>query len=54
MLGSGASVDDQKAPAPAPPAGPQIEVSIFTPPKGTANDPGVMVIQKILMKVNMR
>ena len=60
MLGMGASADDQTASPPAPPAGPQIKVSILTPPKGTANDPGVMIVQKdqdpvkILMKINMR
>jgi hypothetical protein len=60
MLGMGASADPQTASTPAPPAGPQIKLSIFTPPKGTANNPGVMIVQKdqepvkILMKVNMR
>ncbi len=60
LLGMGASGDDQAASAPAEPAGPHISVSIFTPPKGAANEPGVMIVQKdqesvkILMKVNMR
>ena len=60
MLGMGAGAEDHPASAPAPPAGPQIKVSIFTPPKGTANDPGVMIVQKgqesvkIFMKVNLR
>jgi hypothetical protein len=60
LLGMGASGDDQTASAPAPPAGPHLKVSIFTPPPGTANDPGVMIVQKdqepvkILMKINMR
>lgn len=60
LLGMGTSGDDQTASALAPPAGPRVKVSIFTPPKGTANDPGVMIVQKdqepvkILMKVNMR
>ena len=57
MLGRGAGVADGTASAPA---GPQIKVSIFTPPKGTANDPGIMIVQKdqesvkILLKANMR
>jgi len=60
MLGAGAGVADGTASAPALPAGPQIKVSIFTPPKGSANDPGVMIVQKdqelvkILLKANMR
>ncbi|HEV2704032.1 MAG TPA: hypothetical protein VGV09_20570 [Steroidobacteraceae bacterium] len=60
MLGMGGSADDHTASAPAPPAGPQVKVSVFTPPQGTANDPGVMIVQKdqesvkILMKVNLR
>ena len=60
MLGTGASGDGRTPSTPAPPAGPQIKVSVFTPPKGAPNDPGVMIVQKdqesvkILMKVNMR
>jgi len=60
MLGMGASSGDQTAVPPAPPPGPQIRLSIFTPPQGAANNPGVMIVQKdqdpvkILMKVNMR
>ena len=60
MLSQGASGQGQTAAASAPPAGPQFKVSIFTPPAGAANYPGVMIIQKdqepvrILMKVNMR
>jgi hypothetical protein len=56
----GASAEGKTAPAQAPPSGPQVKVSVFTPPKGAANSPGVMIIQKdqepvrILMKVNMR
>jgi hypothetical protein len=59
-LGMSASGDDPTASAPAPPAGPHIKLSVFTPPKGAANYPGVMIVQKdqepvkILMKVNMR
>jgi hypothetical protein len=60
MLGMSASGNDPTASAPAPPAGPHIKLSVFTPPKGAANYPGVMIVQKdqepvkILMKVNMR
>ena len=58
ILGVGAGSADPKASA--PPAGPQMKVSIFTPPKGAANEPGVMIVQKdqepvkIFLKVNMR
>jgi hypothetical protein len=60
MLGMGASDDGQTPSPPAPPAGPHVKVSVFTPPRGTTNDPGIMIVQKdqeqvkILMKVNMR
>jgi hypothetical protein len=60
MLSQGANGEGQTASAAASPAGPQLKVSIFTPPAGAANNPGVMIVQKdqepvkILMKVNMR
>jgi len=60
MLSAGASAGDPTAAPPAPPPGPKVKLSIFTPPQGTANDPGVMIVQKdqepvkILMKINMR
>ena len=44
----------------SPSTGPQLKVSVFTPPSGAANDPGVMIVQdgqapvKILMKISMR
>lgn len=58
MLGLGGGNANQAASAPPP--GPQMKVSIFTPPKGAANNPGVMIVQKgqepvkIFLKVNMR
>lgn len=60
MLGLGAQGGDQTTAASAPPAGPQMKVSVFTPPQGAANEPGVMIVQKdqepvkIFLKVNMR
>lgn len=60
MLGAGAGVDGPAASAPAPAAGPRIRISIFSPPQGAADSPGVMIVQKdqesvkIFMKVNMR
>jgi hypothetical protein len=59
MLGMGAD-EDKTAASQAPPSGPQVKLSIFAPPKGAMNDPGVMIVQKdqesvkILMKINKR
>lgn len=56
----GGAGDDPAASAPAPAAGLRIKVSVFTPPQGAANDPGVLIVQKdqdsvkVLMKVSMR
>jgi len=60
ILGTVARSADPTTSAPAPPVGPQVKVSVFTPPKGAANNPGVMIVQKdqepvkIFLKVNMR